>query len=146
MRNFFNRLRASAYWVSSLKMASDERYEAALQRIGKLEEIKPGNVEVTLLKAFLYFSSDKDKPALDGFLKGWRLIEESDEYSLDEKKYLQCYASFYGQKLVHTTESNGHHPFSVDYANVDLDKVRGALKDNFPLKDHPQWPGNRVER
>jgi len=135
---FLDRLRASICWVASLKLASKERYEEALQKLMTVDRIVPNKIEVTLLKGFLYFATDKDESALLNLSSAWKMIDRSTQYSSEEKQYLQCYASFYGEKLADASAIE-KYPFEVDYTIVQLDKVRKSLKDNFPLRDHPHW-------
>ncbi len=141
----FNRFRASLYWVSSLKLASKEQYELALKKISKVEQLMPNKAEITLLKGFLCFATDKDDLALCTLLTAWNLIGESSQYSLEEKKYLQCYASFFGKKITDTNAINNAYPFEVDYSTIHLNKVRKSLKDNFPLRGHPHWSDQKMQ-
>lgn len=135
----FKRFRASIYWVSSLNLASREEYEKALQKIIKIEKNFPDKVEVTLFKGYLLFATDRDDLALRTLLNATDLIDKSSKYNPEEKKYLLCYASLFGEKLTDSRTDNKKYPFKVDFEAVDLKKVRRALKDNYPLRAHPYW-------
>lgn len=137
--NLFKKAIASYYWVRALVYASNEEYVDALELIEKIEKKFPIKGEVKLFKGYLYYALYDYEAAVEVLSSSCNEIDESEKHSADEKDYLKCYASVFGQKCIEKIEYKTAYSFQVNYDSFNLDKVSEAIKNNFPLRSHPKW-------
>lgn len=137
--SLFKKAKASYYWVRALKYASSEEYVNALELIEKIEKEFPVKGEIKLFKGYLYYALSDYEPAINYLTLSCNEIEESENYSADEKEYLKCYASVFGLKCIEKLGREIPCCFQVDYDSISLNKISKELKNNFPLRLHPEW-------
>ncbi|MGI0015835.1 MAG: hypothetical protein ACREBU_20650 [Nitrososphaera sp.] len=128
-------------WVRVLDLASKGDFCTAAQVLDQLAPFfENKDAEYHLLKGFLSFSTTLDKSVIKNMRIAISLIEESLRYSEEEKKYLKCYASIWANKAQAYIDEQSQKKFeTIDYNDVNLSKIRPALKSNFPLRSHPEW-------
>lgn len=144
--NFFRKLIASPRvgigWVRALDLASQNENEAALDQLIFLDEFFSGkNVEYHVLRARVSYGMGDDSEAVKHAATSISLLENSDRYNEDEKRYLKNYCVILGRKAARTlSEVVEQEAFSKsDILMVHLANVKQSLKISFPLKDHPDW-------
>lgn len=135
-------------WVSALDDASKEKYDAALEKLNKIEPHMGNDPEFNLLKGFLCFATNNDTGVNSYLNKAIDIVETSQKYSDNEKRYLTCYANVWIAK----SSQKGNDKLSVnvdskicDFSNILLSDVSKALKENFPLRQHPDWRNEEVK-
>ena len=90
----------------------------------------------------MYYAIGEHEEAVTDLSSSCTEIDESESYSDDEKKYLKCYASVFGRRCIEGSKHGGDYRFHVNYGLVDLGRVNKAIKNNFPLRSHPNWEKN----
>lgn len=141
LRNLFDALKVAWRWNRAADKGAKGEYGSALQEILAAEKVGGRSLppEFLLLKAVLAREVGDPVLAIRCTVEAHRQIGSWRRYADAERRYLECYASDLGLKLMQEQEYSGRHNFSVDYTSVDLDKVPGATKRVFPLRDHPAW-------
>jgi len=139
---FLKRIKVSYCWVKALRCASNEEYLDALELMENIENIIPLKGEMKLFKGFLHYALGEDKVATALLSASCNEIDESECYTENEKKYLKCYASVFGLRCLEKTDSKTTSCFQVNYDLISLCKVSNALKNNYPLRLHPEWKDN----
>ena len=144
--NILRKLIASPFvgfkWVKALELTSRENYQAALSELDHLDQFYRGkNVEYHMLRGFLSYGVEEDIEAVRNFELSIALLQDSNRYNNEEKKYLLAYGTTFGRRAL-KSESNlsdsSRFP-EIDISLIDLSKVSKAIKKNFPLTDHPDW-------
>ena len=126
---------AAAKWVKSLDLASKKKWEEANLCLESMEKYIDGqNIEFYLLLGLVKYALGDDSASSKSFIKAEKLLEGTNKYNTDEKKYLMSYARMFqncDNNLLDLESSN-----TVDISNINLLNVSSALKANFPIKDN----------
>jgi len=141
LSRLWNRILIAWRWDQAVEKATNGRYQDALAEILTAERSvgTPISPKFTLLKAMLLRSLGDPRSAVVFAVQAHQQIKDHREFSTDEQKYLECFASVLGLKIMQEQNYTGTPAFSVDYASVDLSKIRTTTKKVFPLRDHPGW-------
>lgn len=140
----WRRIRGSTHWVGALDLASKGKNEAALIKVTEAERLGVLPVEVTLLKGYLQHATRQHEDAVESFIEAHDLIGKSSGYTKNDKEYLKCYAAIWGVNAAHRLGRQSHLPFNVDFDAFSLREVSKGLKQNFPLRHHPNWEENDI--
>lgn len=135
-------------WVSALDDAAKEKYDDALEKLSKVESLMGEDAEFNLLRGFLCFATNDDSGVMNHMSKAIGLLEDSQKYSGDEKRYLICYARIWMGKTSECEDDST--PLEAgdsicNFSDINLSKVKNALKQNFPLRQHPEWVSEEIK-
>lgn len=137
-------LKLALNWNAALSLTSDRKYDDALKRLEKNEELdNKVPTQALLLKAFLLLKLDKDEIAGVNIKRFLKEIIEDDRYNHNDKQYLVAFASWIILSLPQE-HANQFTNFKIyrsigDISQVSLGGVKKSLKRIFPLEIHNRW-------
>jgi len=139
--------KAVARWMRALDLTSKEDYSGALHELDNISFSYDNNPEYFILRGFLFFALNKSEDCITNLNKGLIILEKTGHYSLNDNRYLKCYANdcyaLMLERMGKTEESQRY--FSLcDCNSIVLNDVNNSLKLNFPLRRHPDWPKEKV--
>lgn len=129
-------------WSRAVSLAASGDVKEALEALQAIAIYYQSRwLEFHLLRSFLYLQNAEPEIARRDLDTAKELIERGNRYTDAEKAYLACYASTLAhtieQYVLDTVDDLDEPP--PNYDDVNLSKVRKALKRNFPLPNHPKW-------
>ena len=145
---FLKKIRAGILWVSAFELAAKSEFERALEKLSAIEKMKIGfafPAELELLRGLCFQSIGESKRAISHVSKAFEHLESSKEYGEQDKKYLLCYGSIIvlesmeGMDSVSSKDIPKKLLAGGELLEVDLGPVQDRLKNNFPIRDHPDW-------
>lgn len=144
MPNFVERIKLviqiARMWNQALDLAANENFHAALNVVREMEALGATRSELTLLKGVLQFKVGDHEDALVSLVVAYERISQDPAIAPPNDKYLMCFASVWGQRVVQSFGREVETPFIVDFREVPLKFVARPFKRKFPLQEHPDWP------
>ena len=144
VQKIYTACKSSINWLRVLEFVSEKRYEEALRKLEKIDDIGSLTEQKMIVNGLLLLRIGRLEEAVDALMAAYRTIEKSTQFSDDERVYLKCYVSVIGEQAARECGNVHQEPFNIDYNLVSLENVTPAMKMEHPLKGHPDWVDEKI--
>lgn len=128
-------------WVRARDFLVLSKYQETLSKLALIKRLRGPNIspmgqwttEYYVLQGHAYYSLGQKDKAMESFETAFREMDNPNDYSSEDKKYLSAFMISCHQDLDFGMEH------TVEIEQIDLDDIVGDLKLYFPLKSHPDW-------
>ena len=128
------------YWTKAVSSAASGDAELALATLAKLDYSYLGVLsdQVSLLKSNLFFQLNLPDEAMSAANTAMIEINKSTKISYANKQYKLAYAMWKHTKACELKNIQPQFDIS-EVISVPLSGVSKSVKQDFPLRIHPQW-------